>query len=221
LSSFLFARIISTKSDARFDSFFIHEGEAWFTAPTYYPLKLSFMWIMQIMWVFTVLLPVTIVLWKAPAAANMDMLWYDWIFFALALSGTSKPRRIFAEQCLFRLDCGHEFICLLCLFCPSPHPTRTQPLSSRRSPISKRPHPKPTRPPRTCGLRLDCGATAGSPIISERWPGMSFFLPAAVVAFFVYCSVQWLIFSSLCDVTLNRLQMDVHLLLLRANAGQR
>jgi hypothetical protein len=50
---------------------------------------------------------------------------------------------------------------------------------------------------------------------------MSFFLPAAVVAFFVYCSVQWLIFSSLCDVTLNRLQMDVHLLLLRANAGQR
>ncbi len=48
LSGFLFARIISTKSDARFDSFFIHEGEPWFTAPTYYPLKLSFMWIMQV-----------------------------------------------------------------------------------------------------------------------------------------------------------------------------
>ena len=107
LSSFLFARIISTKSDARFDSFFIHEGEAWFTAPTYYPLKLSFMWIMQIMWVFTVLLPVTIVLWKAPGAANMDLAWHDWIFFLFALTGTSKPRFAFGSP-LFYLLSGLE-----------------------------------------------------------------------------------------------------------------
>ena len=49
------------------------------------------------MWVFTVLLPVTIVLWKAPGAANMDMAWHDWVFFAAALIGTRLEIRALAS----------------------------------------------------------------------------------------------------------------------------
>ncbi len=56
------------------------------------------MWIMQVMWVFTVLLPVTIVLWKAPGAANMDMAWHDWIFFGFAVIGTPTPRITFLQN---------------------------------------------------------------------------------------------------------------------------
>ena len=51
--------------------YFIHEGEPWMTAPKYYPAKLSIMWVMQVLWCFTVLLPTSIVLGKSP----MGIIW--------------------------------------------------------------------------------------------------------------------------------------------------
>jgi steroid 5-alpha reductase family enzyme len=89
LSGYLFSRILNSHSDSRFDPYFIHEGEAWMTAPKYYPFKLSILWIMQIMWVFVVQLPVSIVLGKAADSNRMAMQWYDWCFIVAAILGTS------------------------------------------------------------------------------------------------------------------------------------
>jgi steroid 5-alpha reductase family enzyme len=85
LSGYLFSRILNSHSDSRFDPYFIHEGEAWMTAPKYYPFKLSILWIMQIMWVFVVQLPVSIVLGKAADSNRMAMQWYDWCFIVAAI----------------------------------------------------------------------------------------------------------------------------------------
>jgi hypothetical protein len=65
------------------------------------------------MWVFTVLLPVTIVLWKSPVAVNMDMAWHDWVFFAAALMGTPLDIRALPVD-----DCAHtdQSALVLCFF---------------------------------------------------------------------------------------------------------
>jgi steroid 5-alpha reductase family enzyme len=53
----------------RFDNFYAKDGEPWFIGPSAYPFKLGAFWLVQAIWGFAVLLPVTVAQAAKPSSA--------------------------------------------------------------------------------------------------------------------------------------------------------
>ena len=92
----------------RFDAYYAKEGEPWFTGPSKYPLKLGAFWLVQSLWSFVVLLPVTVAQAFRPRA---EMGAWGWIGFALFMGffvyeSVGAPSRSFCGAALRRRGAG-------------------------------------------------------------------------------------------------------------------
>jgi Protein of unknown function (DUF1295) len=92
----------------RLEPFYAEDDEPWFTGPAKYPLKLAGFWIVQALWAFTVMLPVTVAQAAAPRASMGAWGWIGGVLFMACWvwEATGAPLLGMLCACYFQLT--HE-----------------------------------------------------------------------------------------------------------------